>query len=63
MKKYILLLLAGSVCGVASSQNVYSLEQCRQLALSQNIKMTEAGRKVEMADETKKKRSPIISQA
>lgn len=54
MKKYILLLLAGSVCGVASSQNVYSLEQCRQLALSQNIKMTEAGRKVEMADETKK---------
>lgn len=54
MKKYILLLLAGSVCGMASSQNVYSLEQCRQLALSQNIKMTEAGRKVEMADETKK---------
>lgn len=54
MKKYILLLLAGSVCGVASSQNVYSLEQCRQLALSQNIKMTEAERKVEMADETKK---------
>lgn len=54
MKKYILLLLAGSVCGVASSQNAYSLEQCRQLALSQNIKMTEAGRKVEMADETKK---------
>lgn len=54
MKKYILLLLAGSFCGVASSQNVYSLEQCRQLALSQNIKMTEAGRKVEMADEMKK---------
>lgn len=54
MKKYILLLLAGSICGVASSQNIYSLEQCRQLALTRNIKITEAGRKVEMADESKK---------
>lgn len=62
MKKYILLLLAGSVCGVASSQNVYSLEQCRQLALSQNIKMTEAGR-LKWPMKRKKKRSPIISQA
>ena len=56
------LLIGGACMNGAFGQKAYTLDECIQAALTNNVRMKNANNELEMAKQDKKKALPIFSE-